>query len=894
MVPFCSSSSDWWSFFGVRFISIVGVVSLVLVLLSCISVYAGALNPNPRVWICTLDGVALEGQISCSSYNYSDVSEVYQNITKRYCHPSDPYLRQVFNGTTYMKNGEWLIEPMCKIGVPGLTATNTINENAAPMYLKEGEAKPGQKGQGIQVTATIDADFFVLVGILFNAVTGILTGSSRSGDLKDAQKSLPAGTILATLTTSMLYLSCVLIFGGTMDGFYLRDQLGDSASLPIAMLAWPTKWVVLIGAFVASASCALQSLTSAPRVLQAIANDNLIPVLKIFGTVGFRGEPTFALFLTMALAELGVLIASVDHVAPIITMFFLIKYLIVNLACALQSLLKAPNWRPRFRFYHWSVSIFGALLCLVLMFFSGWYFAVTALIFTGAVYKYIEYGGAKREWGDGLRGLDLQAARYSLLRLEEGPPHTKNWRPQVLVLCKLDDNLIPSQPKLLSFASQLKAGKGLALVYSVLKGKYSDSAQKLNTARKHLKRFVNDRKVEGFCKVIASSNITEGLSYVIQGAGLGGMAHNTLVVTWPDSWRKKTSWHLFVSLIRMAAMSELAMLVPKGINWFPSNSDQAKGNIDVWWIVHDGGLLLLLPFLLKRHKVWKNCSLRIFTIAEMDDNSIQMKRDLEKFLYQLRMQAEVHIIEMPDSDISAYTYERTLIMEQRNDLLTKLRLNKSEAKGDVQNLIARSFSRRSSNAAVKSSPSLSTISLVSQNSQQEGGLTTEPVEPPSPKLLSLKISQAAGESQVGVASTPVLKDVDDDTSSLASSFGGDMDDEPKPLLLTSHANAPVADHSPFQGAARSVNEGVSLLTAGTSINAPKVNNVKRMNTSVKLNELIVTTSHDSALVIVNLPSPPHEKAEEENYMEYLEVLTEGLQRVLMVRGGGREVITIYS
>ena len=30
----------------------------------------------------------------------------------------------------------------------------------------------------------------------------------------------------------------------------------------------------------------------------------------------------------------------------------------------------------------------------------------------------------------------------------------------------------------------------------------------------HLKRFVNDRKVEGFCKVIASSNITEGLSYV--------------------------------------------------------------------------------------------------------------------------------------------------------------------------------------------------------------------------------------------------------------------------------------------------------------------------------------------------------------------------------------------
>lgn len=73
---------------------------------------------------------------------------------------------------------------------------------------------------------------------------------------------------------------------------------------------------------------------------------------------------------------------------------------------------------------------------------------------------------------------------------------------------------------------------------------------------------------------------------------------------------------------------------------------------------------------------------------------------------------------------------------------------------------------------------------------------------------------------MGVASTPGLKDVDDDTSSLTSSFGGDMDDEPKSSLLASHTNVPVAGHSPFQSGARSVNEGVSLLTAGTAINAP--------------------------------------------------------------------------
>ena len=67
---------------------------------------------------------------------------------------------------------------------------------------------------------------------------------------------------------------------------------------------------------------------------------------------------------------------------------------------------------------------------------------------------------AEKEWGDGLRGLALSAARFSLLRLEEGPPHTKNWRPQIMVLCKTDKKLNVKHKRLFSLASQLKAGKG--------------------------------------------------------------------------------------------------------------------------------------------------------------------------------------------------------------------------------------------------------------------------------------------------------------------------------------------------------------------------------------------------------------------------------------------------
>lgn len=83
---------------------------------------------------------------------------------------------------------------------------------------------------------------------------------------------------------------------------------------------------------------------------------------------------------------------------------------------------------------------------------------------------------------------------------------------------------------------------------------------------------------------------------------------------------------------------------------------QVSGFIDVWWIVHDGGLLMLLPFLLRQHRTWKNCKLRIFTVAQLEDNSIQMKKDLKIFLYHLRIEAEVQVVEMVNAPRSIWLF----------------------------------------------------------------------------------------------------------------------------------------------------------------------------------------------------------------------------------------------
>jgi len=239
-----------------------------------VSIYAGAFNPVPRVNLCTVDGVALEGTLICDearirlAKNFTVGSNASLGFSiEEVCFEGNPDLQRAFNGSFYHpgeggENGsDWTAPPTCIIGIPGITRTQTILENMPSGYLQQGEVKPGQQGEGIQIQAEITTTFFVLIGIFFPSVTGIMAGSNRSGDLKDAQKSIPIGTIAAILTTSFIYLTCVLLFGGTIRIFLLRDQLGYAQGLTVSLLAWPSKWVILVGALLSTIGAGLQSLT---------------------------------------------------------------------------------------------------------------------------------------------------------------------------------------------------------------------------------------------------------------------------------------------------------------------------------------------------------------------------------------------------------------------------------------------------------------------------------------------------------------------------------------------------------------------------------------------------------------------------------------------------------
>uniref|UniRef100_A0AAX7W7G7 Solute carrier family 12 member 7b n=1 Tax=Astatotilapia calliptera TaxID=8154 RepID=A0AAX7W7G7_ASTCA len=819
-------------FVGVKYVNKLALVFLACVILSILAIYAGVIKTifdPPYFPVCMLGNRTLKNHQfdKCNKIEVIDNITVTTQLWNLFCDGSQ------LNATCneyFVNNNVTELQ-----GIPGLIS-GVISENMWSTYgplgmLVEKSNLPSVEGgdptQDIYmpyVVNDITTFFTLLVGIYFPSVTGIMAGSNRSGDLRDAQKSIPIGTILAITTTSIIYITSVVLFGACIEGVLLRDKFGDSVkgNLVIGTLSWPSPWVIVIGSFFSCCGAGLQSLTGAPRLLQAIARDGIVPFLQVFGHGKANGEPTWALLLTAGICEIGILIASLDSVIPQVyscLQFFLMCYLFVNLACAVQTLLRTPNWRPRFKYYHWALSFLGMSLCLAIMFISSWYYAIVAMVIAGCIYKYIEYRGAEKEWGDGIRGLSLNAARYALNRLEDAPPHTKNWRPQLLVLLNVDSDQAVKHPRLVSFTTQLKAGKGLTIVGNVLQGTYLTKESESKKAEQNIKAAMSAERTKGFCHVVVSSNLRDGVSHLIQSAGLGGMKHNTVLMAWPGAWKQSNdpqSWRNFIETIRETTAAHQALLVAKNVDSFPTNQDRlGEGTIDVWWVVHDGGLLMLLPFLLRQHKVWRKCKMRIFTVAQMDDNSIQMKKDLQMFLYHLRLDAEVEVVEMHDNDISAFTYEKTLVMEQRSQMLKQMHLSRTEREREAQLIHDRN-----------------------------------------------------------TASHATINDK--------------VDAEPEQVHMTWTKDKLLTERNRN----RECNANVAVRDLFNM--KPNQTNVRRMHTAVKLNEVVVNKSQGAHLVLLNMPGPPRNRGGDENYMEFLEVLLEGLNRVLLVRGGGREVITIYS
>ncbi|KAL1510624.1 hypothetical protein AB1Y20_006925 [Prymnesium parvum] len=490
-------------------------------------------------------------------------------------------------------------------------------------------------------------DFYQALALYFPSVTGIMAGSNRSGDLRNAQHSIPLGTLAAVLTTSAIYVLTVIFYGGVAER---ENALGQAFGLKTNYLLSADvslqATITRIGIIMSSLGAALQSLTGAPRLLQAIANDNLMPILKHFqGT----GEPRKPLLLTFIICLGCVATGNINVIAPLITMFFLMCYSAVNLCVLLMDLMREPNWRPRFKYYHMSTALAGLCLCLFIMFSTSFIIAIVACCVVALIYKYIEFQKVKVQWGDGTRGLRYQRARQALLQLEKlTTVHVKNWRPQVLLFAKIQADGEMHQPGLLKFLGELKGARGISIISTAIEGNLITQAHEQMEIERKLRQHRDANHIRGFTQVVMSNDISTALDSLLQTAGLGGFCPNTVVTAWPTSWKTNIKGaERMMQILTSAHAMNMAKILIKGHESWPKSLPKLS-TIDIWWVVHDGGLLLLLSIILRKHKKWANCLLRVFVVCNSQDKPDKLAKKISTFLYNMRINARLKVVQLTD------------------------------------------------------------------------------------------------------------------------------------------------------------------------------------------------------------------------------------------------------
>ncbi|CAG5896703.1 unnamed protein product [Menidia menidia] len=367
--------------------------------------------------------------------------------------------------------------------------------------------------------------FARVFAIMFNGCTGIMAGSNMSGDLKNPGYSIPRGTLAAVFTTFITYNLLSLLAAWSCDRSLLQGEYSFLGDINV----WPP--MVTVGVYSSAMSAAMSNLIGASRILYALSKDKLFGgVLVLARKTSRSGNPWVSVLISWLLVQVVLFAGKLNTIAGIVTIFFLLVYAAVNLACLALEWASAPNFRPSFRCFTWHTCTLGIVGCLVMMFLISAIHAFASIAFMLLLLMLIHYLGPISNWGYISQALIFHQVRKYLLMLDVRKDHVKFWRPQVL--------LMVANPRgctgLMLFINDLKKG-GLYVLGHVklglLDGMPSDPLQSGYDSWLSL---VDHLKIKAFVNLSLAESVRRGVQNLLFISGFGGMRPNTLVLGFYD------------------------------------------------------------------------------------------------------------------------------------------------------------------------------------------------------------------------------------------------------------------------------------------------------------------------------------------------------------------------
>lgn len=491
-----------------------------------------------------------------------------------------------------------------------------------------GSPIPEMETSGVYVLKGLKVhDPFILVfAICFPAFTGMTAGVGLSGDLANPRKSIPLGVLSATLTGLIVYVLLVIKLSYSAP----PEALAEDQLIMARIALWGP--VIPIGLGCATLSSAIGSILVAPRTMQALARDRIFPLPQVNGFLskgkGEANEPHNATISTAVIVLFVVAAGNVDFVARIISMFFMVTYGSLCTISFLEHFAARINYRPSFR-SRWYVSLFGAVMCLFMMFQMDPLYAILALIAIILLYRGIQKSreGYSYNLGEIFFGAMTQATRFSQVQLQKSRSGKRlsNWRPSIVMV----NNRTFDRSAPLLFFSWLCYRYGFGTYLHYIQGEFD--IKTLRESRKSLAdliRYVQDRHSHIYMDTIISQSLRSAILQSVQVPGVSGMENNTNLFEFSQHDKKEILSDIYESCILTEVTGMNNLVLRHGDHFFGH-----RGSIHIWLTWHDHrnvNLMVLLAYILLAHPEWHHAEISMFAAfpGEQADEQTQKLKEM--------------------------------------------------------------------------------------------------------------------------------------------------------------------------------------------------------------------------------------------------------------------------
>lgn len=470
--------------------------------------------------------------------------------------------------------------------------------------------------------------FWVVFAIFFPASTGIMAGANMSGELKDPRKSIPVGTLSAIGISYVIYMALAYWFMTSAN----TKELISNYTVMIERAYWGP--IVLAGLLGATFSSALSSIVGAPRILQAMGERKILPKSKIFAKKTKSGEPRNAMLVTGVIILGTIFLRDLNIIAPLITMFFLITYLMINVVIFIEQNLKLLSFRPLFRVPK-VVSFLGMIGCLFAMFVVNYIFSIIAMAVVLAVYMILLRRNLKAPQGDMRSGLFVSIAEWAAKKMQVlSSSGGRTWKTNILV--PVED--IKGINELTGFLHDLTYPKGYIRFLGLADGK--KEADKFNEKLPELSQIFREYNVFSSWSVVTTASFNKNLLVGMETLSRSFFRPNIVFLSLSD---EEYSNKKITEVVKNAEREEIGVLL------FENHSKKELGKkkqISVWlndrgtdWDLRmdigNADLALLIGYKLKKN--WPDSSLRIGMFVKKEKEVENARKYLKSLIELARM-----------------------------------------------------------------------------------------------------------------------------------------------------------------------------------------------------------------------------------------------------------------